>query len=330
MTHVIKVRNVEQALGEGFQWLKVAGKDEDSRAGPVRVAPGPVVTVYQRPWERVLFNEQRDANPVFHLLEAIWMLAGENKVAFLLPYNARMGEYAEDDGHIHGAYGRRWREHWGVDQIHEVIRILKSDPNTRQAVIGMWSPSADLGTTMRDRPCNTHIYFKLNPASSISSSTLDMTVCCRSNDALWGAYGANAVHFSMLQELIARSVGAVEGTYTQFSNNFHAYTDNETVKRWLNLPPEHDGHYAHSTYPMIIGSETYMDFVVDCDTMVRGGDVWRTSFFHRVVAPLKFAYDVRKSKGNWLNAVEYVAPCDWKEAFVQWASRREVTKGGTK
>ena len=32
---------------------------------------------------------------------------------------------------------------------------------------------------------------------------LCMTVCNRSNDMLWGAYGANVVHMSMLQEFVA-------------------------------------------------------------------------------------------------------------------------------
>src|ERR1035437_1373505 len=103
MTTIIKVRNVEEALGEGFQWLKVAGLNETSRNGPVRVAPGPVLTEYSHPQERVVFNPVRDANPVFHLLESLWMLAGSDSVGFLLPYNARMAEYADSDGFLHGA-----------------------------------------------------------------------------------------------------------------------------------------------------------------------------------------------------------------------------------
>ena len=50
-----------------------------------------------------------------------------------------------------------------------------------------------------------------------------MTVCCRSNDIIWGAYGANAVHMSMLQEFMAGCIGVPVGRYYQVSDNYHAY-----------------------------------------------------------------------------------------------------------
>jgi thymidylate synthase len=119
----------------------------------------PVITTYLRPQERVLFNELRDANPIFHLVEALWMLASLSDVEFLLPFNSTYGRYAEPDGNIHGAYGRRWRTHFGVDQIWGVIAALRRDPTTRQAVMAMWDPAADLNADVKDRPCNTTIYF---------------------------------------------------------------------------------------------------------------------------------------------------------------------------
>ena len=50
-----------------------------------------------------------------------------------------------------------------------------------------------------------------------------MTVCNRSNDMLWGAYGANAVHMSMLQEYLASRLEIAVGEYTQISDSFHVY-----------------------------------------------------------------------------------------------------------
>lgn len=322
MTNVIKVRNVEEALGEGFQHLKICGLSEPSRNGPVRVAPGPVITEYKYPTERVLFNPERDANPVFHLLESIWMFAGQDNAKFLLPYNARMSEYAEDNGDIWGAYGYRWRAFFGFDQIKGVTQMLKEKPHTRRAVLEMWSAAGDLGSDKRDIPCNTHVYF------SVQGNALNMTVCCRSNDILWGAYGANAVHFSMLQELIASSVGVGIGTYYQFSNNFHAYTELPVVKKWLDSPPFYESAvpYPYKIIPMLLPSESYEDFIADCVAITHGleGQGLRTSFMHRVVAPLKHVYDMRKSGSRtWKVAMEGVAECDWKDAFRNWAGRRE-------
>ena len=51
-----------------------------------------------------------------------------------------------------------------------------------------------------------------------------MTVCCRSNDIIWGTYGTNAVHFSMLQEYLAARLNAQLGVYRHISDSFHAYS----------------------------------------------------------------------------------------------------------
>lgn len=321
MTHVIKARNVNDAVHEGFYWLKVAGVDEDSRNGPVRVSPCPVITEYFNPTERVLFNADRDANAVFHLLESLWMLAGSDEAAPLLPYNARMAEYTEASGRIHGAYGHRWRTAFGFDQILAIVQELKAKPSSRQCVLQMWHAPLDLGVDVKDRPCNTHAYF------SIRGGCLDMTVCCRSNDALWGAYGANAVHFSILQELMAHAIGVGVGTYYQFSNNFHAYTTIPIVAKWLDMPPPSYGGLPYpKVIPLLQGSETLEDFFMDCRTILNPhlSQVWNTHFFHRVVAPLKQVYDNRRLKTRtWKVQLDYVADCDWKVAFTEWAARRE-------
>ena len=330
MSHVIRARNVEQALGEGFAWLKVAGRDEPSRNGPVRVAPGPVITEYLQPTERVLFNADRDANPVFHLLESLWMLAGSNEAKFLLPYNARMAEYSESNGLIHGAYGFRWRNHFeGGDQLKDVVEELTLRPDSRQAVLAMWDPDHDLLAEVKDRPCNTHIYFDTRPTGPIAEGhpprRLNMTVCCRSNDALWGAYGANAVHLSILQEVLATELKVPVGVYRQMSNNLHAYTAVPVAAKFLDHPPEHTGAYPHAVYPLLQPYETMDNFLADCKSLVHANCARGvlTSFFHRVVIPLKNSYDMRKAgEGGWKAPLEGMIDCDWKTAYLEWTARR--------
>jgi thymidylate synthase len=104
-----------------------------------------------------------------------------------------------------GAYGFRWKKYWNKDQIKIVIGMLKENPYDRRAVLQMWDPHEDLARKGKDVPCNTHIYFK------IREGKLCMTVCNRSNDMLWGAYGANVVHMSMLQEYVAHCLGPTYG-----------------------------------------------------------------------------------------------------------------------
>src|SRR5580765_2589210 len=109
--HILRVRNVCDALPKGLNFLLQEGYKETSRAGDVIVAPVPVMTVTQFPRERVLFSAARDANPFFHLAEGIWMLAGRYDAKFLDQFvsNKYSNLYAEKDGAVHDAYGFRWR-----------------------------------------------------------------------------------------------------------------------------------------------------------------------------------------------------------------------------
>lgn len=185
------------------------------------VHPQPVTTTYTKPTECVLFDAVRDANPFFHLMEALWMLGGRNDAEFLNRFVKDFGSrYAEEDGILHGAYGYRWRHGWpGIDQLGVIIERLRQNPNDRRIVLQMWDPDRDVLTDAKDIPCNTQVYFRAD------QGVLDMTVTCRSNDIVWGCYGANAVHFSFLQQYVAGMVGIPVGMYHQVSNNWHAYYD---------------------------------------------------------------------------------------------------------
>ena len=62
---VIDVRNVNQAFMWGIDLFNSEAnyREQESRNGPTREILTPVTTVYSRPWQRVLFREERDANP---------------------------------------------------------------------------------------------------------------------------------------------------------------------------------------------------------------------------------------------------------------------------
>lgn len=227
---VIEARNVNGAWVQGVRLLMSRGEEEESRSGSVMVYPNPVTTVYGSPQERVLFCPVRAANPFFHLFESMWMLAGENSARWLdMWVHDFSSRFAESDGRMHGAYGHRWRHTFQTmmpsgahtrDQLLAVGALLRADPTTRQAVVSMWSPERDLCVAgLLDRPCNTHIYFRPR-----EDGWLDMTVMCRSNDIVWGAYGANSVHMSVMHEYVACLAGMRQGTMWQVSNNWHGYT----------------------------------------------------------------------------------------------------------
>ena len=111
--HVIESQGVSEAFYLGLQLLKENGIRRDSRAGEVIEYPEPVCTVYRAPEQRVLFYEERNANPFFHFFEAFWMLAGRQDVSYVTNFNKRMSEFSDDGVIFHGAYGYRWRNYFG-------------------------------------------------------------------------------------------------------------------------------------------------------------------------------------------------------------------------
>jgi len=323
MTRVIMGRNVNDVYDSALVHLRISGVTWPSRNGEVIKAPEPVISEYHRPRERVLWCPTRDANPVFHLIESLWMLSGSNDAGLLVPLNPRMAEYAEEDGHIHGAYGHRWRRHFLQDQLWACVRALQTDPHSRRVVLTMWDPTVDLGATKRDMPCNTQIYFNLS-----TRDALDMTVCCRSNDAIWGAYGANVVHMSILHEWMALATGLEMGVYRQLSNDLHIYKNMPRFEQiWNSVPDVEKDEYMWGSAPVIPLFEAGQaaDFLVDCEAMFANpSPKYRTEFMRTVAGPLLNAYTARKLGLPWRRQVEVMTQsCDWKVAFVKWCNRRE-------
>lgn len=322
--HQITVGNVNAALDSGLRWLHLTGIEEPSRNGPVIVAPGPVATTYCNPAERVLFSPMRDANPFFHFMESLWMLGGRNDLAFPLQFNSKFGAYSDDGVTLHGAYGFRWREHFGVDQLLRLAEEL-TVPGTRRAVLGMWDPTVDLGRAGVDLPCNTHAYFH------VRDNALHMTVLCRSNDAIWGAYGANAVHFSMLLEVVAGLVGVRVGTYTQYSHNFHAYTSTLPRDQFVTMALDaeindrYQGSGAAEPYPLIAQSAklwlSEVEMFLDDAT---GDTLYEEPFFNDVAAPVYNAWVARKrgDLDGCYAALDCCAALDWRIACSDWVTRR--------
>src|SRR5580698_2494000 len=138
----IHATNVNDAVDNGFHYLAVAGVEENSRNGKVIVAPEPVLTTYTHPTERVLFSPLRDQNCFFTFFESLWMLAGRNDLAWPLYFNSKFGQFSDDSKTLWGAYGMRWREWFGYDQLPLVMKELKKNPNSRRVVLAMWDATS--------------------------------------------------------------------------------------------------------------------------------------------------------------------------------------------
>src|SRR6185437_2578726 len=219
--------NVHVALPIMLRNVRHMGLPRDSRNGRVLQFDQPVCTTYARPEQRVECHEWRDSNPFFHFYESLWMLAGREDVAPLVKYVSRMADFSDDGETFNAAYGWRWRHAQIEDQLIAIAQRLRRDKNDRRSVLQIWDASLDLFDESepgglyagKDAACNVTATFQINP----KTERLDLVVFCRFNDLVWGAFGANAVHFSVLHEYISRRVGAPQGSYKQISVNLHAY-----------------------------------------------------------------------------------------------------------
>ena len=319
-----KVHDIPQLYSEMVYLLNTQGKEENSRNGRVISLQEPLLVTVATPRNRVLYDPIRDANPFFHLMEFVWMMSGSNEPNWIKQFNARFEEYADPSGVIHGAYGHRWRNHFDNDQLHTAIRILRNNPESRRVVLGMWDPSEDLGTEHNDLPCNTHIYLR------IVDGSLNMTVSNRSNDVIWGMSGANAVHMTMLQELIAQAVDVEVGTYSVMTVNAHMYPD--LVKdferiRMTTLAYYPEGYSAndHIT-PILADGEHYTELLHECFMFVRGRLTDGSAFLAGTAAPMEDIYLSRK--GGHVSTEQAIEMCEdihdirWRNACIQWLRRR--------
>lgn len=355
--HVVRALNPNDAWPQLIELVLREGQWQDTRAGRALVVPVPVATIYSRPWQRYLFDPLRDANPFFSLFEPLWMLAGRDDAAWLGRFVGDFSSrFAEANGRMHGAYGKRWRD-WFVaenddrdgaperyhviDQLDVVARLLRDNPQDRQAVIQMWDAEQDLGVPgLKDRPCNQQVLLRADRVvdsrvdmgnGNVEGSVdryLDVTVTNRSNDLSWGLITANACQFSVLQEYLAARTGYEIGTYTQFSNNLHIYetamekVDYASAAQWI-MSPHYPRNYPDG-YPLVQDPETFDEelrtFMLDPSDNV----LYRNTFFSNVARPMWMANEARRAK-NYADAigwVQYVGATDLRYVARAWLERR--------
>ena len=321
----VRTRDIPTMFSEMMVKMKMEGRKEQSRNGQVLTIPEPVTVAVTNPLHRTLFDPVRDANPFFHVMEFVWMMSGSNRPDWIGQFNKRFHEYADNNDNnmgkpkIHGAYGHRWRKHFPQDQIQCAIKMLKKDPTSRRVVISMWDANVDLMAEHNDLPCNTHIYFR------VVNGVLDMTVANRSNDIVWGMTGANAVHMTMLHELIAKAIQHPIGTYRVFTVNAHLYEPHWKMLDTCMVPhlATTEGRWGfHPPVPLIAEGESYNDFMDECGDMVRGGG-FKNNWLKNTALPIRNAYLERKQGKDYGYLIDAIEDKNWQAACQQWIDRRD-------
>ena len=225
------------------------GTDVESRAGKVRKSFGyqmnfdltkgfPAITTKKLAWKSVVsellwFIE--GSNDERRLAEILYQDKRENlkNKKTIWTQNAEADYWkpkAKFDGDVGKIYGVQWRNFNGVDQIANLIRGLKNDPNGRRHIISSWNPPELENMSLP--ACHVFSQF------FISENKISCQLYQRSCDMFLGV-PFNIASYSLLTHMLARECNLEVGNFIHSLGDFHIYEEHfEQVKVQLKRQPK--------------------------------------------------------------------------------------------
>jgi len=166
--------------------------------------------------------------PFSFIPEIMWMLSAKKDIKWLKQHTKIWNYFADKNDIVSSAYGYRWKYHFDVDQLNEVIDKLKKNKSDRHGVIMMWDPKTDLTIKQKNVPCP--VMFTLN----IMENKLCLHLIIRSNDMILGN-PTDIAGFAFLNYIIAQELKVQVGTITTSISNAHIYENQYDVAKKLIL-----------------------------------------------------------------------------------------------
>lgn len=205
---------LDDLMRRTIEALIARGERIDSSKGPNIELRGVLLELHD-PRARLSATETRGR--LFSALgELCWYLAGSNSLEFIRYYLKHYADYADGD-HIYGGYGPRLFNWRGLDQVSNILNLMRRRPNTRQAVIWLFE-GADIAAAYKDVPCTCTLQFFLR------DRRLHLITHMRSNDVTWGL-PHDVFAFTMFQEILARALDIDVGSYKHSVGSLHLYED---------------------------------------------------------------------------------------------------------
>ncbi len=169
------------------------------------------------------------------IYELLWFLKGDTNVHYLQDNGVRIwNEWADENGdlgHIYGYQWRSWPDYNGghIDQISEVIRQIKEQPDSRRIIVSAWNV-ADLGK-MNLPPC--HLLFQFY----VADGRLSLQLYQRSADTFLGV-PFNIASYALLLQMMAQVTGLKAGDFVHTTGDTHIYLNHiEQAKLQLTRTP---------------------------------------------------------------------------------------------
>lgn len=168
--------------------------------------------IIKNPKERLAFCEGRGFNIHHALVESILLFSSSNSVEHISMFNKNMRQFSDNGKTMNGSYGNRIAPY-----IDSILAKLSKDIESRQAVLSIFD-SNDMHIETKDVPCTETLSF------FVRDGKLNMIAKMRSNDVLFG-FQYDVFMFTMLQELIANTLGLELGYYIHQPTSLHVYKE---------------------------------------------------------------------------------------------------------
>ena len=174
----------------------------------------------EHPTDMMILNGERQWNREYADAEWQWYLSGDRNINKLGDIYGKIPpiwkRMADKDGNVNSNYGWQWKRN---EQLDNVIAMLESNPDTRQAAISIYdAKEINDGHYQNDTPCTYAVQF------TVLNNKLNMAVVMRSND-LWFGFCNDQYCFASLQMLVAYELGIECGEYYHYAHNLHLYNN---------------------------------------------------------------------------------------------------------
>jgi len=214
--------------------------------------------------------------------ELLWFVSGSTSVADLHKRNIhfwdangsrefldRTGLYSYEEGDLGPVYGFQWR-HWGaeyvshttdyagqgIEQLAEIVRLLKEDPNSRRILLSAWNVG-DL-KKMALPPCHVMAQFSVR-----NKTFLDCQLYQRSGDLFLGV-PFNITSYCALVHMLAHVTALKPGRFVHVIGDGHIYKNHiDAVNIQLLQSPRPFPHLSLSRPVNSIDDFSEQDFVID-------------------------------------------------------------------
>jgi thymidylate synthase len=156
------------------------------------------------------------------IVELLWFLRGDTNVRWLQDRRVSIwNEWADENGDLGPVYGKQWRD-WEapdgrhIDQIAELIALIKRDPASRRQIVSAWNPGELAAMALA--PC--HCLFQ----TQVAAGRLNLQLYQRSADFFLGV-PFNIASYALLTHMLARECGLEPGTFVWTGGDVHLYSN---------------------------------------------------------------------------------------------------------